>query len=305
MKNKKKIQDSEEQQLQLPTRAEARNTKKRRKKMGALSTVILLLIFLVGLSVMLYPTVSNWWNSRVQSRAIAKYDDFVASLSDQDYDEYFEAADDYNKRLFETPSAFMTPEVVEGYQETLDVTGTGIMGYITIEKIDVSLPIYHSTDESVLQIAAGHLEGTSLPVGGENTHCTISAHRGLPSAKLFTDLDQLEEGDTFYITVLNRTLTYEIDQIHIVEPSELDDLRITPGGDYCTLMTCTPYGINSHRMLIRGKRIETPADALRRPVVADAKRIETVVVLPFVVIPLLIIIMIIVIVHSHHKKKRR
>ena len=213
------------------------------------STIILILIFLVGLSVMLYPTVSDYVNQRHQSRALASYDETVNEMSDADYTAYFEAADAYNQRLAATPNSFFTPEQVSGYDETLDVSGTGIMGYITIPRIGVELPVYHGTSDGVLQVAAGHLEGSSLPVGGAGTHAVISAHRGLPSAKLFTNLDELEAGDTFTITVLDRVLTYEVDRISIVLPTETDLLQPVEGQDYVTLMTCTPYGINTHRLL--------------------------------------------------------
>ena len=189
---------------------------------------------------MLYPTVSDYVNQKNQSRAVASYSEEVENLSDVDYQAYFDAADDYNRRLAETPDAFYRPEEVSGYTDTLDVSGTGIMGYITISKIGVELPIYHGTSDGVLQVAAGHLEGSSLPVGGAGTHAVISAHRGLPSAKLFTNLDELEVGDTFTITVLDRVLTYEVDQISIVLPTETDLLQPVEGKDYVTLMTCNP-----------------------------------------------------------------
>ena len=220
------------------------------------STIILILVFFVGLSVMLYPTLSDYVNQLHQSRAVATYAEDVDNLTDADYSAYFEAADAFNAQIAADPDALFHADRFTSYNATLDVTGTGIMGYITIEKIGVELPIYHGTSDGVLQIAAGHLEGTSLPVGGESTHAVISAHRGLPSAKLFTNLDQLEVGDTFTITVLDRVLTYEVDQISIVLPTETDNLKVVDGKDYVTLMTCTPYGINTHRLLVRGERTE-------------------------------------------------
>ena len=194
-----------------------------------LSTIILVFVFLVGLSVVLYPTVSDYWNSRTQTRAIAAYQESMKDMKQEDYTSYFEAAEDYDNRLRETPGAFTDPSLVAGYEDTLDISGTGVMGYITIEKIGVELPIYHGTEEGTLQIAAGHLEGSSLPIGGAGTHAVISAHRGLPSAKLFTNLDELEKGDTFTITVMNRVLTYEVDQIAIVEPEDTEKLQIVDG----------------------------------------------------------------------------
>lgn len=263
------------------------------------STIILILIFLVGLSVMLYPTVSDYINQKNQSRAVASYSEEVENLSDVDYQAYFDAADDYNRRLAETPDAFYRPEEVSGYTDTLDVSGTGIMGYITISKIGVELPVYHGTSDGVLQVAAGHLEGSSLPVGGAGTHAVISAHRGLPSAKLFTNLDELEVGDTFTITVLDRVLTYEVDQISIVLPTETDLLQPVEGKDYVTLMTCTPYGINTHRLLVRGKRIENAENQKHIRVTADALRIEPIIVAPALAVPMLLVLLVVMLAVPH------
>ncbi|MFQ9437876.1 MAG: class C sortase [Subdoligranulum sp.] len=270
-----------------------------------LSTIILILIFLVGLSVMLYPSVSDAVNRKHQSRAVAGYAEEVEQLSDADYQTYFDAADAYNRQLNTTPNAFYKPDLVSGYAQTLDISGTGIMGYITIPKISVELPIYHGTDEGVLQVAAGHLEGSSLPVGGAGTHAVISAHRGLPSAKLFTNLDELEVGDRFTITVLNRVLTYEVDQISIVLPTEIDQLLPTEGMDYVTLMTCTPYGINTHRLLVRGKRVETMESQKHIRVAADAFRIEPIIVAPILAIPMLLAALVGVLVAPHLRKRSK
>ena len=268
------------------------------------STIILILIFLVGLSVMLYPTVSDYVNQKNQSRAVASYSEEVESLSDVDYQAYFDAANDYNRRLAETPDAFYRPEEVSGYTDTLDVSGTGIMGYITIPKIGVELPVYHGTSDGVLQVAAGHLEGSSLPVGGAGTHAVISAHRGLPSAKLFTNLDELEVGDTFTITVLDRVLTYEVDQISIVLPTETDLLQPVEGKDYVTLMTCTPYGINTHRLLVRGKRIENAENQKHIRVTADALRIEPIIVAPALAVPMLLVMLVVMLAVPHLRKRK-
>ena len=270
-----------------------------------LSTIILILIFLVGLSVMLYPSVSDAVNRKHQSRAVASYAEEVEQLSDADYQTYFDAADAYNRQLNTAPNAFYKPDLVSGYAQTLDISGTGIMGYITIPKISVELPIYHGTDEGVLQVAAGHLEGSSLPVGGAGTHAVISAHRGLPSAKLFTNLDELEVGDRFTITVLNRVLTYEVDQISIVLPTEIDQLLPTEGMDYVTLMTCTPYGINTHRLLVRGKRVETTESQKHIRVAADAFRIEPIIVAPILAIPMLLAALVGVLVAPHLRKRSK
>ena len=268
------------------------------------SNIILILIFLVGLSVMLYPTVSDYINQKNQSRAVASYSEEVENLSDVDYQAYFDAADDYNRRVAETPDAFYRPEEVSGYTDTLDVSGTGIMGYITISKIGVELPVYHGTSDGVLQVAAGHLEGSSLPVGGAGTHAVISAHRGLPSAKLFTNLDELEVGDTFTITVLDRVLTYEVDQISIVLPTETDLLQPVEGKDYVTLMTCTPYGINTHRLLVRGKRIENAENQKHIRVTADALRIEPIIVAPALAVPMLLVMLVVMLAVPHLRKRK-
>ena len=270
-----------------------------------LSTIILILIFLVGLSVMLYPSVSDAVNRKHQSRAVADYAEKVEQLSDADYQTYFDAADAYNRQLDTTPNAFYKPDLVSGYAQTLDISGTGIMGYITIPKISVELPIYHGTDEGVLQVAAGHLEGSSLPVGGAGTHAVISAHRGLPSAKLFTNLDELEVGDRFTLTVLNRVLTYEVDQISIVLPTEIDQLLPTEGMDYVTLMTCTPYGINTHRLLVRGKRVETTESQKHIRVAADVFRIEPIIVATILAIPMLLAALVGVLVAPHLRKRSK
>lgn len=253
------------------------------------TNLILVLIFIIGLSVMLYPTVSDYWNSRTQSRAVATYSETVASMSEQDYDEMFAEAEAYNRKLAQVNMPFVNYDQVEDYEDILDISGTGIMGYVTIEKIRVELPIYHGTEDSILQVAAGHLRGSSFPVGGKGTHSVISAHRGLPSAKLFTELDEIEEGDTFTVTVLNRRMTYQVDQIRIVEPQEIEDLEIDPEEDYCTLMTCTPYGINSHRLLVRGVR--TAGNAAGDYVPADAYQVNSTVVAIVIAIILLIILL--------------
>jgi len=270
-----------------------------------LSTILLILVFFIGTAVLLYPTISDYVNSRHQSRAIASYDKAVSACASGDFTKVFEAADAYNKKLRETPNAFYDPSLVSGYGQALSVDDTGIMGYISIDKLKLELPIYHTTDDAVLQVAVGHLEGSSLPVGGAGTHCVLSGHRGLPSARLFTDLDKLEIGDTFTITVLDRLLTYQVDQIRIVLPDEVSDLQITDGKDYCTLVTCTPYGINTHRLLVRGVRV---ANAAEKPVIyvaPEAYRIDPIVVTPVVAAPLLLILLGVVLVKYRRKKNGR
>lgn len=267
------------------------------------TTILLLLILLAGVSLLLYPTVSDYWNSFHQSRAIATYVDAVAELDESDYEEMWAAAVAYNEALLENSDRWnLTKEEEEEYNSILDVTGTGIMGYIEIPKIDVYLPIYHGTDEGVLEVAIGHLSGSSFPVGGEGTHCVVSGHRGLPSAKLFTDLDELEEGDIFMMYVLGQTLTYEIDQILIVEPDDMTSLEIEAGRDLCTLVTCTPYGVNSHRMLVRGHRVENQED-YTVSVTSDASLVDEKIVALCVAVPILVVLLFAVMVG--HRRKRR
>lgn len=266
------------------------------KKKSNVTTYLLILVLLAGLSLLLYPSFSDYWNSFHQSRAIAGYTEEVSSMDNDVYEDFRSQAQQYNEKLFlrqKTENAFLIPEEqLAEYEQLLDVTGLGIMGYIEIPSIDVSLPIYHGTSDTVLQIAVGHLDWTSLPVGGESTHCVLSGHRGLPSAKLFTNLDKLSVGDTFLMQVLDEVLTYEVDQILIVEPHETQALMIEEGKDYCTLVTCTPYGVNSHRLLVRGHRIETVQEAKAIRIPADAVQIEPLLVAPLLSLPILLILLI-------------
>lgn len=276
----------------------------KKKKADNFINIILVLVLFVGLSLLLYPTVSDYWNSFHQTRAITTYAEEVADLNEEEYERLWNAAQDYNRALAQRGTHFvLTDEQIEEYEQMLDVSGLGVMGYIEIPEIRCSLPIYHGTDEAVLQIAIGHLEWSSLPVGGENSHCVLSGHRGLPSAKLFTNLDQLKEGDIFMLRVLDEVLTYEVDQIRIVEPQEVDDLQIENGKDYCTLVTCTPYGINTHRLLVRGHRIENIEDSDSIHVTADAIQIEPLLVAPIVAIPILLILLILLLIPKQPKKK--
>lgn len=271
-----------------------------------LTNLILILVFLIGLSLLLYPTVSDWWNASHQTRAIANYSETVAELNRDEYQAIWESAEAYNAALARQGIRWtLTDGERAEYERQLDPGGTGIMGYIEIPDINCSLPIYHGTDAGVLQIAVGHIEGTSLPVGGESTHCVLSGHRGLPSAKLFTNLDQLERGDQFLLQVLDETLTYEVDQILIVLPHELDALAIEPGRDYCTLVTCTPYGVNSHRLLVRGHRVENQAAASAIHITSEAIQIEPLIVAPIVSIPMLLLLLIWLFASGGRKKRRR
>lgn len=256
-------------------------------------TVIFLTIgFLVGICIMLYPTLSDYWNSKTQSRAVTNYESVLENLDEDVYKSIFENAYAYNKALYETNYPLMDYKKVPGYYETLSITENDMIGYLKIDRIGIELPIYHGTSDDVLNKGVGHLEGSSLPVGGENTHCVMSAHRGLPSSKLFTDLDRMEIGDTFQIVVLDQVLTYQVDFVKIIEPTDVSDLQIIEGGDYCTLFTCTPYGINTHRLLVRGIRIETIKEKPIIYVSNEAFRIEPLLVTPAVAAPMLLILLI-------------
>ena len=286
--------------------AKTEKVKKGAKKKGSgkVSTFILLLILLAGLGLLLYPTVADWWNSFHQTRAVASYIEAVENIDSGEAEAMLAQADAFNSLLARTGVHFpLSQEEGAMYQQLLDVNGDGIMGYVEIPSIKVYLPIYHGTGDAILQVATGHLEGTSLPVGGASTHCAISGHRGLPSARLFTDLDQLEEGDIFMVTVLTRKITYVVDQIRIVLPEEVEDLEITPGEDYCTLVTCTPYGVNSHRMLVRGTRIENLPDEVL--VMPDARRVSTYIVIPAVGVPLLFLLLTGMLFYYSFRKPRK
>lgn len=269
------------------------------------STVLLTIIFLVGLSLLLYPSFSDYWNSFRQSRAIAGYLDSVNAMDNARYDELLEQARAYNAGLANKSDQFtLTEEEEEEFLSLLGSTG-GAVGYIEVESIKLTLPIYMGTSEGVLQVGVGTLEGASLPIGGDSVHAVLTGHRGLPSATLFTHLDKLVEGDIFYVHILNETTTYEVDQILIVEPHEMDSLKIEQGQNYCTLVTCTPYGINSHRLLIRGHRIETPADALFVQVSADAMQIEPIAIAPLIAVPLLLALLVLMLVSGRSKKEKK
>ncbi len=267
-------------------------------------TLILLLILLIGAGLIAYPSFANWWNSFHQSRAVASYAETVANMNTEEYERIISKAQAYNRKLSRSGILWTLDEDEEKeYKEQLDIGTSGIMGYIDIPKIDVMLPIYHGIEESILQVAVGHIPGTSLPVGGKGSHCVVSGHRGLPSARLFTDIDKLVEGDTFTITVLNKTLTYEVDQIRTVLPTDLSDLQIEKGKDYVTLVTCTPYGINTHRLLVRGHRIENAdGDA---SVIADALQIEPIYIAPFIAVPILILLIIGMFIMTGMRTRRR
>ena len=261
--------------------------------------ILLVLMLFVGVCGLLYPSVSQYWNSKTQTQAVENYRQILESLQPEDYDTYFEEAKNYNISLNELKYPLTDYYKIEGYKDILDVSGTGIMGYVSIPKLGVELPLYHGISAEVLNVACGHLEGTSFPVGGENTHSVLSAHRGLPHAKLFTELDKMEVGDTFTVTVLNKTVTYQVDQIKVVLPNETQDVQIVEGEDLCTLLTCTPYGINSHRLLVRGTRIENAAPILH--VTSSAYRIDSLVATPAVAAPILLVLLIVLMIKYRDK----
>ena len=270
---------------------------------GRWLSVLIVVLLVAGAALLLYPTVSNYIHSKHSARVITDYNTVYQNTEEERRQELISQAEDYNSRLYSANVPLYKPSEVTGYNDILDITGTGIMGYIDIDKIGVEIPIYHGVDEGVLQIGAGHLEGTSLPVGGENTHCVLSGHRGLPSAKLFTDLDEMEIGDRFTITVLDRVLTYEVDQIKVVLPEDASELTIVEGKDYCTLVTCTPYGINTHRLLVRGVRVE--GEQGRTPIFVsnEAFKIDKTIVATVIAVPMFIAVTIAAVVIERRRKR--
>ena len=268
-----------------------------------ITTIILVVIMLAGLSLLLYPSFSDYWNSFHQSRAVVAYAETVANIDDEEYERLWQQAERYNDKLVKSGIKWtMSDADMAEYNSTLSIGESGMMSYIEIPKINCSLPIYHGIEESVLQTAIGHIAGTSLPVGGESTHCVLSGHRGLPSAKLFTNLDQLIEGDIFLIRTMDEILTYEVDQIRVVEPTDLSNLQIVSGMDYCTLVTCTPYGINTHRLLVRGHRVETVNESEAR-VTADAIQLEPEVVAPIVAVPIILLLLTVLLISTGRRRK--
>ena len=274
-----------------------------KKRTSLFTTIFFTIVLFVGLSVMLYPVVSDWWNKQVTSQAVASYNSTIVDMKEDETEALLEEARAYNRALASLSAPFADYAQLDGYADILDISKTGIMGYISIPVIGVELPIYHGTSDEVLNIAAGHLEGSSIPVGGESTHAVISAHRGLPSAKLFTNLDRVVVGDVFTITILNQVYTYQVEEILIVKPYEMDKLAMIPGKDYVTLMTCTPYGVNTHRLLLRSHRIATEFH-LDVKIVADAMKVDPLLVVPLISAPLLVILLCFWIFGGKRKKKK-
>lgn len=270
-----------------------------------ISTVLLILVFLIGLSLVLYPSVSNWWNQSRSSKVISDYSEMVAELDDDTYEEMWAQAVAYNESRASAGNTYLLDEEQKkSYHQLLNLDGNGVMGYIEIPSLAVSLPVYHTVNEDILQVAVGHLEWSDLPVGGQGTHCVLSGHRGLPSAKLFTDLDDLRVGDTFMLRILDSLLTYEVDKILIVEPHQVDDLRREPGQDLCTLVTCTPYGVNTHRLLVRGHRVENTPEAAVVRVTANAIPLDPLIVAVIVAIPMMMIAVALLIYGSNKKQRK-
>lgn len=291
-----------------------------KKKKHRVSNLALVLILLTGAAIMAYPAFSEYWNGMHQSRAIMGYAQRVAELTNEEYESIWSSALEYNERLTKLPNRWLVEhdeELRADYETQLNADGTGNMGYITIPKINVNLPLYHGTSDSVLQTSIGHIAGTSLPAGSPHTneedflipdfatHCVLSGHRGLPSARLFSDLDAMEVGDIFYLTILDQTLTYEVDKVTVILPEETEELEIVPGKDLCTLMTCTPYGINTHRLLVRGSRIENEKKKLNVRIIADGLRIDPMYVAPFIAVPVLILMVLWVLVMTGKWRKSR
>lgn len=267
-----------------------------------LLTVVMTAGLLIGITLLLYPSVANYWNTYHSARTIMDYSETVANMDKEDYKKIMQSARDYNARLAETGIKWMMTDAERAaYNKELAIDDSGIIGFVSIPKFHIRVPIFHGTEEETLQTAIGHIEGSSLPVGGKSTHTLISGHRGLPSARLFTDLDKVKEGDTWTITVLNETMTYECDQIRIVLPDDLSDLRIEEGKDLCTLITCTPYGVNTHRLLVRGHRVPNANGSA--DVTADAIQIEPIYIAPFLAGPILIILLLILLISTRRAKR--
>ena len=290
----------------------------KKKKKHRVSNFILVLILFVGIGIAGYPAFSEYWNSLHQSRAIMGYAERVAEMTNEEYEAIWDAALDYNQRLLEKPNRWaIDDDYLDDYESQLNVDSTGNMGYISIPKIDVNLPIYHGTSDAVLQTSIGHITGTSLPAGSTHSdpedwlkadyasHSVLSGHRGLPSARLFSDLDAMEVGDVFYLTILDQTLTYQVDKITVIEPEDMTELEIIPGKDLCTLMTCTPYGINTHRLLVRGTRVENEKNYLEVRVTADAIKIQPLYVAPFIAVPVLLLMVLWVLLMTSGRGKRK
>ena len=257
-------------------------------------TMIMILFFFIGLLVFFYPTLSNYYNEKNQSRSIYNYENILKDADKIDFDKVKKNAYDYNEKLSKLKEPLITYETLKNYDEQLNINNDGMIGYLTIDKIKVELPIYHSVSETVLNSSVGHLEGSSLPIGGKGTHSILSAHRGLPSAKLFTELDKLEIGDTFKITILDETLVYKVDKISIVKPNDRKELKIDKNNDYVTLLTCTPYGINTHRLLVRGVRVQ--GENKKDYITTEGFKVNKLIVMPIIALPIIDLLLIVILI---------
>jgi len=258
------------------------------------TTIIMIIFFFIGLLTLFYPSLSNYYNEKKQSRMISNYENIINSNNFIDFEKEKESAINYNIALSKIKEPLLNYDRLNNYYDLLNINKDGMMGYITIEKIKVELPIYHGTSNEVLNSSVGHIEGSSLPVGGLTTHSVLSAHRGLPSAKLFTNLDRLEIGDIFKITILDEVLTYQVDKIVIVKPNNRDNIKIEENKDYITLLTCTPYGINTHRLLVRGVRIENTKK--KSYITTEGFKINNLIVVPILSTPIILLLLIITII---------
>lgn len=258
------------------------------------TTIIMIIFFFIGLLTLFYPSLSNYYNEKKQSRMISNYENIINGNNFMDFEKEKESAINYNIALSKIKEPLLNYDRLNNYYDLLNINKDGMMGYITIEKIKVELPIYHGTSNEVLNSSVGHIEGSSLPIGGLTTHSVLSAHRGLPSAKLFTNLDRLEIGDTFKITILDEVLTYQVDKIVIVKPNNRDNIKIEENKDYITLLTCTPYGINTHRLLVRGVRIENTKK--KSYITTEGFKINNLIVVPILSTPIILLLLIITII---------
>ena len=258
------------------------------------TTIIMIIFFFIGLLTLFYPSLSNYYNEKKQSRMISNYENIINGNNFIDFEKEKESAINYNIALSKIKEPLLNYDRLNNYYDLLNINKDGMMGYITIEKIKVELPIYHGTSNEVLNSSVGHIEGSSLPIGGLTTHSVLSAHRGLPSTKLFTNLDRLEIGDTFKITILDEVLTYQVDKIVIVKPNNRDNIKIEENKDYITLLTCTPYGINTHRLLVRGVRIENTKK--KSYITTEGFKINNLIVVPILSTPIILLLLIITII---------
>ena len=262
--------------------------------MNKRNTIIMIVLFFIGLLTLFYPTLSNYYNEKMGSKTIYNYESILNSYDTNKFKQIKKDAINYNKKLSKLKEPLLDYDDLKNYNKVLNVNDEGMIGYLSIDKIRVEIPIYHGTNNDTLNSFVGHIEGTSLPIGGKGTHSVLSAHRGLPSAKLFSDLDRLELGDTFKITVLDEVLTYEVDKISIVKPNNSKELKIDKNNDYVTLLTCTPYGINTHRLLVRGKRVDNNINKVY--ITTEGFKLNKLIVIPILTLPIIILLILIIII---------